>query len=307
MPKSWSPLELGAAVESWDRVLQRRGLTEKSRRTAVGDARRFVAWLVARGSSGSVPKKSPSLDSSTPAAVVQRKPSRTASSTSHALDVLRAAITEWEADGRPAQGAVSWGQGHWLSSEELANQREFLRGLPPALDRDDVRRKGAFATRTPLDALRAALVVMAWGYRGRGRGRHFAELLAKAPNAGARLRDIAAALAADGAAAGYRILAEHRSELPGLGGSYGTKFLFFCQPVDHGGHTALILDKYVADWIRAHDGSDLRQDRFDPEQYERYLSLVHGWARQLNRDAADLELAIFRDQTRTAQNAWGKL
>lgn len=215
---------------------------------------------------------------------------------------LHGLLAAWQAEGAPTQGEVDWGQDHWVG--RFKDHDDFLRRLPPRLSREDVFERAAMADQSAIAAVRAALVVMAWGWRGLGRGRSFAERLSGAPDSGAHLRIIAAALRTDGPDAGYEELTIRRSSLPGIGPAYATKFLFFAQ-LDSAERRALILDEDLQRWLSRVANKTFNAARWDPDQYRCYLDLIHGWAGQLATPPESIELAIFRDQNRRKGGYWG--
>ena len=112
----------------------------------------------------------------------------------------------------------------------LVEDESFLRQLPMALAREDVRSVASHAAAGPTEARQAFLAMMAWGYGNVGYGPHRARrILESTPDSDGRLRRVAQSLLDGGAVEGYtRLGGDCRVRF--LGPSFGTKFLTFCQP-----------------------------------------------------------------------------
>jgi hypothetical protein len=109
--------------------------------------------------------------------------------------------------------------------------------------------------------------------------------------------------AAAGAAAAGRPVEAHTNlgdngtaRLPYLGPAFGTKFLYFCSST--GGRPALILDRFVARWLRENVGLVLNEVRWSVSTYASYLKTMFGWADELGLTADELEACIFSTQAR---------
>ena len=163
--------------------------------------------------------------------------------------------------------------------------------LPDRLGRAVVRSFCTEAATSPEAALRAFLATMVWGYGRVGYGPFRVErILAATPDAGVRLQNAAGELADSGPVHAYTLLGDDGvGQLPGLGPAFGTKFLYFCSPP---GRPALILDRLVAAWLRAHTDLRLNEVRWSSPTYARYLATMTGWAGELGLAADELEARI---------------
>lgn len=150
------------------------------------------------------------------------------------------------------------------------------------LDREVVRLACSDAA---LDATRvdaAFVTVMAWGYGGVGYGPYRTRtMLAGTPRAGERLTRVARTLHGVGALAAYGALARlDECGLAGLGPAFGTKYLYFCQPLP-AATTALILDSLVAAWLRRETELRVKPLGWSVTTYRRYIEHMHDWAASL--------------------------
>jgi hypothetical protein len=113
---------------------------------------------------------------------------------------------------------------------------------------------------------------------------------------------VAAAVASDGALAGYRKLAnEHR--LDGLGPAFGTKYLYFCPQLSEQ-HPALILDRLVREWLRSHTDVRVNTALWSSRSYANYVQQMWAWADQLGEPADVLEECMFTEQARERGSQW---
>ena len=173
--------------------------------------------------------------------------------------------------------------------------RANLGRLPSSLDRDVVRRVAARAAEDPLEAEFAFLVVKAWGEGDNGYGPFRArESLEVTRESEARLVAVAQALIARGAVAAYERLSDRGDcRIFSLGPAFGTKFLYFCQPIGQRPQ-ALIHDKNVPDWLRDNAGLNLQSASWSERRYRAYLAQMHSWAEDLDCSPDDVELCMFR-------------
>lgn len=204
------------------------------------------------------------------------------------LDLLH---RDWLATGRPSQQAFSWPRGHWISA--FPEHRDLFARLRPRIDRKDARAVAGSAYLGRDAAVDAFLVTMAWGYGNVGYGPHrTSSILSGTPDAADRLHTVAETLAADGPVAAYARLGGD-CRLHGLGPSFGTKYLAFCQPPG-ASPVALILDNLVLGWLVAHGRADLNSADWSVRRYESYLLQARAWADDLGCDAETVEWLIFQ-------------
>jgi hypothetical protein len=213
-------------------------------------------------------------------------------------------LASWEKLGRPSQSATTWGKSRW--EVEFGRYGDF-RTVPARVGRIELRSACSQAWRDPEAALFAMLLVLAWGNRGRGRGYLNARrLIASAKQSGRKLQEAVLSLRTRGALAGYTAFAAASKEIGGVGPPYATKLLHFSQAVDHQGFAALILDRLVSNWFARRCGTEIRSQTWSAPEYGRYLQMMHSWAATLKHRPEDLELVIFRDESRHQGNRWGE-
>jgi hypothetical protein len=214
---------------------------------------------------------------------------------------LRRLVNAWRSAGSPAQPGIAWPRKSWAA--RFPAWADTFAVLPDRLSRPAVRLFSRSAATDPQAALRAFLVTMTWGYGRLGYGPFRVQrILATTPETGERLQQAARELLDHGPVQAYRRLGDHGiGQLPFLGPAFGTKFLYFCSPPGPG---ALILDRLVADWLRAQAGLSLSQVRWSSQTYDRYLATMSGWAGQLSVTADELETCIFSDQARLVASQW---
>lgn len=279
-------------LQAYDRWLASTGTPDPTRRTYLNQARRFVEFAF---SGPARPRTKALLAQASSRAVRSEWPKAPPA-------VLRRILGEWDAAGRPIQGPVLWGQPRWLA--QFPKQRTFLNSLPAELDRSALLRVCGRAPTTNAEALEALLAVMAWGYRGLGRGRYWAgDVLADVGPEDDRLVACRAALRGGDPVAAYAVLAAR--PIRGLGPTFATKYLFFSQQ-STAKVRALILDENVATWFAENLGVKVASQRWSSAEYAAYLDRMGDWAAALGVRPDDLELAMFRDSTSKRGNFWGK-
>jgi hypothetical protein len=215
---------------------------------------------------------------------------------------LRAVVTQWVQDGRPAQPARAWHQALWR--REVPAHRAWLDRQPRAIGRSDIRPLCRGAARDAGGAEQALVAMMTWGAIDFGyRCRWTRDMLAT-PRALDRLVAAARTLATDGPTAAYRRL-HHTGDchVDRLGQSFLTKWLYFCQP-DGQAPRALILDSYVNDWLGREAGLAFSRGRGTAAGYDAYLRSMHAWAGELGCDAEHVELCIFREEATRGGSGW---
>jgi len=108
----------------------------------------------------------------------------------------------------------------------------------------------------------------------------------------------------DGAVAAYGgLAADAEYRLVGLGPSFGTKFLYFCEPRPAQA-TALILDGFVAAALHRHAEFEVDATRWSSSSYGRHLDQMHTWAAALECEADDLECVIFQAEATYRRSQW---
>jgi len=163
---------------------------------------------------------------------------------------------------------MAWPRERWI--DHLPEHEGLLEAVPDVLDRETVRRACADANVDGTRAAAAFITVMAWGYGGVGYGPHRTRrILTGTPDAGDRLAEASRRLGKHGAVAAYASLSRMDAcRLVGLGPAFGTKYLYFSQarPADT---TALILDSFVASWVRRETDLDLNPLGWSVATYQR--------------------------------------
>jgi hypothetical protein len=115
---------------------------------------------------------------------------------------------------------------------------------------------------------------------------------------------VARTLRAEGAEAAYRRFGRpNDSRLVGLGPAFGTKYLYFCQPISQT-EIALIFDDLVSRWLFREASLDLRSTSWSDRTYRTYRRTMHGWAARLHGKADDLEFCIFQTMSDERSNQW---
>ena len=199
--------------------------------------------------------------------------------------------------------AMPWPRDRWEAA--FPSHKKVLRALPAALDRTAVRSVCARAGASEKAAQQALLATLAWGYGWVGYGPHRADAMLLAPEAAKRLRAVAKLAANEGAISAYRSLGRE-NQIKGLGPSFGTKFIAFCQP-EGVLPAALIHDELVTSWLEANGRADLRASTWAPRKYEAYLDQMQAWAKELRVTPETIECLIFQDEADSCPgNQWAR-
>jgi hypothetical protein len=214
-------------------------------------------------------------------------------------------MESWRANGSPRQQGMAWPRERWI--DHLPEHEGLLEAVPDVLDRETVRRACADANVDGTRAAAAFITVMAWGYGGVGYGPHRTRrILTGTPDAGDRLAEASRRLGKHGASAAYASLSRMDAcRLVGLGPAFGTKYLYFSQarPADT---TALILDSFVASWVRRETDLDLNPLGWSVATYQRYVDQMHQWAATLGCASDDLESSIFQAMAKERDSQWSR-
>ncbi len=188
---------------------------------------------------------------------------------------------------------------HERWADALPEHGDFIRSLPDAVDRWDLR---DLVAALPLDDqrnIRAFILSQIWGHGENGYGPwRVREALSTADGDGPRrINHAAAELERNGPVAGFDYLSGV-GRLERVRTAFITKFLFTLEP-----DAALILDKRVRDWLADNVGVSLRVDRHTGS-YREYLERMSCWAAGLGAKASELELAIFDAAMRGSGGQW---
>jgi hypothetical protein len=182
-------------------------------------------------------------------------------------------------------------------SKRLVDHEEVLRSLPRELTRENVREFALGQPDDPAGAAAAFIASQIWGYGSTGYGPfRLAEAL-KHPQLPDALQEARSRLRHDRPVDAFRVLCVDH-QIPWTGTSFGTKYLFAVDP--HG--RALILDRFVAEWLERRAGLRLRDQRSERE-YATWLAVAESWARGLGVDRNRLEMLIFTDGL-GARSSW---
>jgi hypothetical protein len=296
---AWTKHQLDEALTAYEFALVKAGRTGGTVTTYVGDARRFVEWLAGNRDLEARPQTR--ARDARPGVHVRRAD---AGGLVPLPATLRELVDHWKKRGRPAQMAMPWPRDRWEAA--FPSHKKVLRALPAALDRTAVRSVCARAGASEKAAQQALLATLAWGYGWVGYGPHRADTMLLAPEAAKRLRAVAKIVANDGAMAAYRSLGGE-NRIKGLGPSFGTKFIAFCQP-EGVLPTALIHDELVTAWLEANGRADLRAMTWAPRKYAAYLDQVQSWAKELHVTPETVEYLIFQDEAdRRPGNQWARM
>lgn len=210
---------------------------------------------------------------------------------------LHEAAVAWKAAGRPQQGATEYVRSRWVDA--LPEHRQLVHALPERLNRSDSRR--LIAGLLEEDNIAGAFVVsQIWGYGRRGYGPYRVRRVLDQDGAGENLRAGYDVLHRDGPGAAFSAFAD-KHRLAWLGPAFFTKFMFFADPTQQ----SLVLDEYVAAWIREHIGLKLPLYPARSSVYVGYLELVQAWAAMLELTVHEVEQLIFAAEARTRpRNDW---
>ncbi len=82
--------------------------------------------------------------------------------------------------------------------------------------------------------------------------------------------------------------------------------MYFCQEA-HQKVTALILDKFVADWLNSRLRMGVDPVSWAPPTYRRYLAAMHGWAQEVECQPDELEACLFREIATERGGQWAQV
>jgi len=215
--------------------------------------------------------------------------------------VLDDLVYRWRSAGKPPEPSIAWPRARWLAA--FPQYGDLLRSLPSQLDRTAHRAVCAEAVVDAKSAERALVAVMAWGQGNNGYAQIRTSDVVSTPRAADRLLSVARTLAAEGAVAACRRLGDdHDCRLYRLGPAFGTKYLYFCQPVGQE-ITALIHDRLVSDWLLEHAALALISEGWS-ERRSAYSRQMRAWAADLGCAADDVELCTFREMATDRDSQW---
>ena len=198
---------------------------------------------------------------------------------------------------------MTWHRDRWVDALPL--HEETLRALPLQIDRHAVGAASAGADDEPAAAVRALIAVMVWGFGTRGYGPFRVRRMLRAADAPRRLALVSRTLRDAGPLAAYRRMANSSDcRVAFLGPAFGTKFLYFCQPPPTSGARALILDRYVADWLQREAAFVVDPWSWSPAAYGRYLDQMQAWAELLKCAPDDLERLMFEVIATERDSEW---
>ena len=211
------------------------------------------------------------------------------------------AFERWEERGRPAQPPAGWQRDRWLAA--MPGYVPLLRELPDVMDRSCVRQAVLSRPMTADGMFEAMVIVYAWGWATTPVGVPRAQrtLSFGVERLGSALLASREAMLTRGPLAGYAALAgPHR--VPGLGPSFGSKFLYFASP---DGGRALILDEVVASWLTREAALTLSVGLWSRTTYSTYMTSMHAWASRVGIADHLLEELLFTEEaTRRGLPAW---
>lgn len=185
------------------------------------------------------------------------------------------------------QPAVEVQHERW--SKRLREHDDVIQALPAYLDRRAVR---AFALRcadSPTGAVAAFIASQIWGYGTTGYGPYRLAEAVSHPELPAALQTARTSLRAGQPIEAFRALCVDR-QIAWTGTSFGSKYLYFTDPHAR----ALILDRFVSDWLAEHAGLSLRAQR-DDRVYSIWLRVAERWASELGVASDRLEMIVFSD------------
>ena len=213
-------------------------------------------------------------------------------------------VNAWIKGGRQPQPPIPWPRDRW--KESFPQHSELLDGLPDALDRSTVARRGCLAAHAKRDAEIAFIVTMAWGFGRVGYGPwRTRRILEATPNAAVLLRDIARELRAHGPVAAYEAMTS-RARLTWLGPAFGTKYLHFCSS-ETSPPAAIVLDQRVADWLSRSTRLSVDARRWSVSIYAKYFDRLALWSEALDVTPSDLECCIFQAEANLrSRSQWAK-
>jgi hypothetical protein len=215
---------------------------------------------------------------------------------------VRNAFQAWDERGRPPQAPTGWQRDRWLAA--MPQAAPLLSELPDKLDRGFVR--GAVLGRpvTAAGMFEALIIVYAWGWSTTAVGVTRAQrtLQGGAELVGSALLAAREGVISGGPLDGYAALAgPHR--IPGLGPSFGTKFLYLVSPEQS---RALILDELVATWLDRAGALSLSPTNWSRRGYSTYTTSMCNWANHFGIAAHLLEEIFFTEEaTRRGLASWG--
>lgn len=207
---------------------------------------------------------------------------------------VAALVEQWREAGSPEQQSFAWSLAAW--QERFPQFKADLAKLPDRVDRAIVTDSCKNAAKSVIEAEKAFVVAMTWGYGKRGYGPHrTARIFSENDDAGKKLRQVAFTVEASGSVEGYRLLA-NECRLKYLGPAFGTKFLAFC-PQAKISPPALVIDANVGKWLLAHTDLNVAFTFWRTPSYDLYVTTMSLWAADLQVEPQMLEQCIFAAAT----------
>lgn len=203
---------------------------------------------------------------------------------------IKLLVEHWREAERPAQEGILWPRERWLRA--FGQHAELIEGLPERLDRGAVRAACLDAPIGQAPAVRAFLASMMWGYGPTGYGPwRTHRVLSQTPDAAGRLHEAARRLRNGGGLNAYRWLAGE-GRIRWFGPAFATKYLYFCPQVANR-MPALILDRFVAQWLHEQVDQQFHHWGWAPASYGGYVSLMCTWSDEIGLAPDVIEELIF--------------
>lgn len=205
---------------------------------------------------------------------------------------LNLIATKWSNAGNPAQEAFDWSKSRRNWKRDIPSLNSFIEALPPALDRNFVRKVCDQAgTTTP----QKFVTTMIWGYGNLGYGSFRVKKMFATPDFSEKLENSLELAKAGDILGAYEYLAQNRIQQ--LGPAFGTKWLSF---ISSEKQPAPIYDSFVSLWIQKFAKNEfpdmtMSSESWSKKIYAAYLDWMRDQAAALGLQVNDLELIIFQD------------
>jgi hypothetical protein len=203
-------------------------------------------------------------------------------------------VSEWLESGSPAQESFDWSRSRTNWSRDIPKHKDFIKSLPDAISRKDVRR---ISERKSFDVVDKFLATMIWGYGDLGYGSYRVNKMFLTPGFREKI-ETSYGLASEGKTLdAYQYLSKNR--VSQLGPAFGTKWLSFASPK---GSPAPIYDSFIAKWVekfakREFANVSTSSEVWSLKTYATYFDWMALHSDELGLKPDDLELVIFQDAT----------